>query len=339
MAHTAAREHFGGSVRMSLAADLHVGLFRGPGCVRLFHLHTSTPGLTVHLPVTGLVAGGEPLLTVINDPDDGVEDIAVGPDITLAPGEMVHCFRTASGWLYDRRAVEVGSPLTIGRVPFRFDIRGATTYWSLRTNLQQAGWDGITPVAAEVTIHENSIVGATGPSPAFTAPSGGMPSGSTLLLRIRPTGYISGRGGAGGRGGDTGTGLLAQNGSAGGTGLYTRIPTVILSEGTIQGGGGGGGGGASASGQGGGGGGGGAGYTSAQGGLGGTPGGQRGFASATNLGGPGGGAGARRGGDGGAPGTAGASGGAAGGAAGLAIDGYSYCTFIRAGTILGATAG
>lgn len=333
MAHTAAREHFGGSIRMSLAADLHVGLIRGPGCVRLFHLHTSTPGLTVHLPVTGLVAGGEPLLAVINDPDDGVEDIAVGPDITLTPGEMVQCYRTASGWLYDQRAVEVGTGLAIGRIPFHFDLRGSVTNFRPSVALPGMGWDGVSPVALSVTVHENSIVGSTSASVAFF--TGTLPSGSTMLLRIKDTGYISGRGGRGGRGGDAGTGLLAQAGAAGGPALRTTIPTVIINEGTIQGGGGGGGGGAASGSVGGAGGGGGAGYPAAQGGSAGSPGGLAGYSGATNIGGPARGSS----GAGGSPGSAGSAGSASGGAAGVAIDGYSLCTFIRTGTILGATTG
>lgn len=334
MAHAAAREHFGGSLRMSLAADLHVGLIRGPGCVRLFHLHTSTPGLTVHLPVTGIVPGGEPLLTVINDPDDGVEDIAVGPDITLAPGEMVHCYRTSSGWLYDQRAVEVGTGLVIGRIPFHFDLRGSNTYWRASLRLAERGWDGVTPVALSITIHENSIVGSHSTG-AAALNSDTLPSGSTMLLRIKDTGYISGKGGRGGRGGDAGTGLLAQAGSPGGIGLRTTVPTVVINEGTIQGGGGGGGGGASSGSVGGAGGGGGAGYQASLGGQGGSPSGLAGYSGATNIGGPARGSS----GAGGDPGSAGAAGSASGGAGGAAISGYSLCTFVRTGTILGSTTG
>lgn len=330
------REHYGGGTKFELVNDLELGMPRRQGCLRLVHTYANSTDLTISLPTEDLVAGGDPQVVVVNDPDDGAEDFAVGEDITLAAGKLVACYYTSAGWKYDQRNCEVGTPLTLGRIPYSIDLRGATTYFGMSTHLRSIGWDGTSPVAVTVTIHENSIIGATGPSPAFAIT--GLPSGSTVLLHIKPTAYISGRGGRGGRGGDTGTGLLAQAGAAGGTGLYTRVPTVIINEGTIQGGGGGGGGGASSGSIAGSGGGGGAGYTAAQGGLGGTVGGQAGYSGATNLGGSGGGSGVRAGGAGGAPGSAGSSAGAAGGAGGLSIDGYSYCTFIATGTILGGTA-
>lgn len=338
--HDAAREYWGGSVEFELTDSITIGLPSRANCARLIHTYSNSPGLDVELPDSA-VAGGEPQYVIVNDGTQGSEDITVD-GTTVAPNQACVCTYSSAGWIKEVSACSIGSAVTIGRQVHNIRLVGPKLNWSVATHLTQyRGWDGVTPVAVNVTVESGAILGATTTS-NYGLDTGVLPTGSNVYLQVASGAYITGCGGAGGRGGDAGTGLAAQVGSAGGTAIKIRgCEFVLVNDGVIQGGGGGGGGAASVGTLGGGGGGGGAGYRPGAGGNCGTPtsAGGNGTAGATNIGGVGGSPGtSRAGGNGGAPGSAGTTRGAAGGAAGLAISGTSTLTTIRAGTILGSTA-
>ncbi len=290
---------------------------------------------------------------------------------TMAAGEVWEVYllddSTADGTWRARRAnttYSEGASKPANRLRFDVDLTQSSDqpfilYDFLR---QQRGWDGIDPVIAFLTVKAGMVRGSN--STAYAAIDTGRPgygaftnltpaawpTGSFLVLIVEPGGYISGRGGNGGRGADrTGFGILAGNGVAGGDALILRMNHVISNYGIIQGGGGGGGGGSATSTTAGGGGGGGGGY---DGGLGGQPGlggsvGAGAGAGANGTTDGGGNAGNNGGGTtfagtGGAPGTAGSASGGTGGAAGrYALREAAYCSsfnFAVGGTVHEATA-
>jgi len=235
-----------------------------------------------------------------------------------------------------------------------------------------AGWDGSTPLNANITIAAN-VYSSIQSTPAFICPE--LPATSQINIQINANRGIIGKGGNAGVGGTNSSSPTV--GTDGGTALYTRYNLTINNLGVIAGGGGGGGGGAwnrvtttesvcivTSEGDtictdeaitrnhGGGGGGGGSGFTGGQGsggaGGGGTSGytGSSGAAGTNTAGGNGGGGGplAGDGGNGGARGQDGQSGqstddqaGRVGGVSGFAINGNSYITWTTVGTLLGRT--
>ena len=338
--HDAAREYWGGSVEFELTDSITLGLPSRTNCARLIHTYANSPGYEIGLP-SGLVAGGEPQFVLVNDDTQGTEDITVEGEL-VGPGQLVVCTYSSAGWILEVSNCDIGSAVTIGREIHNIRFTSVRRDFVVSTYLSTyRGWDGVTPVAVNITVESGALMGATTTS-QYALDTGVLPSGSNVLLTVKSGGYVSGCGGAGGRGGDAGTGLVAQAGNAGGTAIKIRgCEFVLVNDGTIQGGGGGGGGGASSGAFGGGGGGGGAGYRPGAGGSCGTPtsSGGNGTAGATNIGGVAGLVGtSRAGGSGGSPGSAGSTGSAAGGSGGLAIDGTSTMTTIRTGTILGSTA-
>ena len=234
------------------------------------------------------------------------------------------------------------------------------TNWVLYSQAIAAGWDGITPLDAIVTVASGIVLSANSTSNYGFDTGSGFPVGTTLKL-IMP-GYVCGMGGAGGNGA-VGS---PTAGAAGGPALRAQHAiTIDATGGVIAGGGGGGGGGDgrySGNTSGGGGGGrtgrtgspagtsyigyaavggtfssggqGGGGTTTPGGGTGGTtsPGGNGTGGDTRAYGGGGGGWGAA-GGNGGR--VAGGSGGS-GGAGGAAVVGNSYITWINTGTRYGA---
>lgn len=202
--------------------------------------------------------------------------------------------------------------------------------FNCRAYLDANGYEGVNPVAITLTVGQGTYRGSDKigdtTQDGSAIDTGIFPAGSRMLLLLNGS-TLSGFGGAGGRGGDVPPGLLAANGSPGGSALTCRIPTEIGGSGTIQGGGGGGGGGAYNGVASGGGGGGGAGFRwgiGADGGLNGAvgAGGQRGNNGAVfggGSGGAGGSAAAGTGGAGGNPGSSGANSGGTGGVGGSAI--------------------
>lgn len=240
--------------------------------------------------------------------------------------------------------------------PFVLTISNLVTYVDIRARAVAAGWDQVTPLAAEVIVTGTGTLAAGSSIYAYYAGSN-FPQGTTLKLSVQPGGRVLGAGGIGGMGSGAG---IANAGGAGGTAIYTRWPLAIDNLGTTTGGGGGGGGGggtySSNSRAGGGGGGGGAGSNAGLGNAGGTPTDGYtnfpGYASSNGTETTGGAGGGRlvigdgaigfEGGVGGALGQAGGAGasggnvsGASGGLAGAYIDGASYATWINTGTRLG----
>jgi len=213
---------------------------------------------------------------------------------------------------------------------WRPTISADVTNWVLYSQAIAAGWDGVTPLDAIVTVSSGIVLSANSTSLYGFDTGTGFPAGTTLKL-IMP-GYVCGMGGAGGAG--------YTAGSNGGPALRAQYAISIDAAGGVIGGGGGGGGG----GESGGGGGGRSGRTDAAGGDGGASGT---FSSGGSGGGGDGGAGGTtgpggnglwRGGGGG--GGWGASGGNtdyyAGGTGGAAVVGNSYITWINTGTRYGA---
>lgn len=188
---------------------------------------------------------------------------------------------------------------------------------NLRTWAVNNGWDGNS--AVQITIPSTVYISSTSTSiPALTI-NGSWPGGITLTNN----GYILGRGGDGGAGGQvTNVQTNALVGGTGGTGISIGVSCSITNNGTIGGGGGGGGGGAGGvnTNYGGGGGGGGGGYGTGAARL-----GQNGTATA--------------GGSGGAPGTGIGGAGGSLGASGSAGGNYTYAFFSLVVTSYGAAGG
>lgn len=352
MARTAEREFFGAVIEETgLVDDYRARLPSGPGGCRFYVLGFVGPQ-TMELPDARLINPGvEAVLTVaVTDSDiDIVPNGSGTPLVTLPAGDvctfwLIDNITQEGEWGFTQTSYAAGTPITIGRLIYEVTIDRDTLDFDLRDHLIALGFDGSTPVSVRCTIAAGVTLGATSTS-SYGFDTGGLPTGSTVLLTVGTGAVVTGKGGAGGRGGDVLPGLLSQVGSSGGHGMRVQDDTVLVNLGTIQGGGGGGGGGASlsvpvSSQQAGGGGGGGAGWqnTGATGGRPGTGGGATpGYSGSRDQGGDGG-TGYVNGGSGGWPGSAGTAATAAGGAAGDAIQRATAKTLskIRAGTITGA---
>jgi len=241
---------------------------------------------------------------------------------------------------------------------WRPTISSDVTNWVLYSQALAAGWDGVTPLDAIVTVASGIVLSANSTSVYGFDTGSGFPVGTSLKL-IMP-GYVCGMGGMGGNGA-VGS---PTAGSAGGPALCAQHAITIDATGGVIAGGGGGGGGAAGSAAGGGGGGrsgrtgpaggskygtvgdsvagsfssGGAGGYGASGtgggGVGGTTStGGTGPAGDTIAGGGGGGGWGAAGGNGG---RIGGGSGASGGPGGAAVVGNSYITWINTGTRYGA---
>jgi len=217
---------------------------------------------------------------------------------------------------------------------WRPTISSDVTNWVLYSQALAAGWDGVVPLDAEVTVASGIVLSANSTSQYGFDTGSGFPVGSVLKL-IMP-GYVCGMGGAGG--------ATNTAGSNGGPALRAQHAISIDALGGVTAGGGGGGGG---SGFGGGGGGGGrSGRTDAVGGVASYPGANGTFSSggaggnsggAGGTTGPGGAGSLSAGGGGGGWGASGGTAGSnAGGTGGAAVVGNSYITWINTGTRYGA---
>ena len=211
---------------------------------------------------------------------------------------------------------------------FRQTISSDATNYVLRNAAITAGWDGIVPLDAEVTVASGIVLSANSTSLYGFDTGTGFPAGTTLKL-IMP-GYVCGMGGAGAE---------WTAGSNGGPALRAQYAISIDAAGGVIGGGGGGGGGNAGAGGGGG----RSGRTNAAGaddGASGTfssggNGGNSGGAGGTT--GPGGNDSGNGGGGGGGWGASGGTAGIyAGGTGGAAVVGNSYITWINTGTRYGA---
>ena len=220
---------------------------------------------------------------------------------------------------------------------WRPTISSDVTNWVLYSQAIAAGWDGVVPLDAVVTVNSGIVLSANSTSLYGFDTGSGFPSGTSLKL-IMP-GYVCGMGGAGG--------AANTAGSNGGPALRAQHAITIDALGGVTAGGGGGGGGGGFGG--GGGGGGRSGRADAAGGVasstgangtfssggagasGGTAGGTTGAGVDSSLGGKatgGGGWGARGGNN-----TASAI---YGGTGGAAVVGNSYITWINTGTRYGS---
>lgn len=197
---------------------------------------------------------------------------------------------------------------------FRQTISSDATNYVLRNAAITAGWDGIVPLDAEVTVASGIVLSADSTGQYAFDTGATFPAGTTLALINN--GFVIGMGGAGG--------AAYTAGSNGGPALRAQYAIGIDAAGGVIGGGGGGGGGNK-----GGGGGGRSGRTNAAGGV-----GTGNGTSGTFSSGGSGDAGAGGGGDWGASG--GTAGSYAGGTGGAAVVGNSYITWINTGTRYGS---
>lgn len=217
---------------------------------------------------------------------------------------------------------------------WRPTISADVTNWVLYSQAIAAGWDGVVPLDAEVTV-ASGIVLSAGSTGTYGFDTGsGFPVGTSLKL-IMP-GYVCGMGGAGG--------ATNTAGSNGGPALRAQHAITIDALGGVTAGGGGGGGGGFVVG---GGGGGRSGRADAVGGSGSYPGAGGTFVSGGNGGnsggvggttGPGGAGSFSSGGGGGGWGAAGGAGygEARGGAGGAAVVGNAFITWVNSGTRYGS---
>ena len=118
-----------------------------------------------------------------------------------------------------------------------------TADYNVATAATAAGWDGVKPLIATITINSGVVVYGSLTTPgaaAFTVPS--LPTGS--IVNIIRNGSIIGRGGASGAGGGGTPGsAVGQAGGTGYDGLLLSYPVTLYGTGMIAGGGGAGGGG------------------------------------------------------------------------------------------------
>lgn len=218
---------------------------------------------------------------------------------------------------------------------WRPTISADVTNYNLKAAAIAAGWDGVVPLDAIVTVNSGIVLSADSTSQYGFDTGSGFPAGTTLKL-IMP-GYVCGMGGSGGNEYPNG------GGGPGGTALRAQFAiTIDALGGVIAGGGGGGSNGASGYGGGGG-------RTgrinSAKGtgdaGVGTFSSGGKGASAMGGAGGttgPGGVGSFTGGGGGGGWGAAGGKGAASAtpGAGGAAVVGNSYITWINTGTRYGA---
>lgn len=226
---------------------------------------------------------------------------------------------------------------------WRPTISADATNYNLKAQALAAGWDGVVPLDAEVTVSSGIVLSANSTSQYGFDTGSGFPVGTTLKL-IMP-GYVCGMGGAGGA---YSTGVTGKNG---GPALRAQHAISIDASGGVIAGGGGGGGGSSYYAAGGGGG--RSGRTNSSGGADSYSGASGTFSSGGKGGAVSGGAAGGTtgpGADGGGPSAAGGGGGGwgasggtgynpssiAGGAGGAAVVGNSYITWINTGTRYGS---
>jgi hypothetical protein len=121
----------------------------------------------------------------------------------------------------------------------------ADTNFNLSARLTSAGWNGTSPVIANITV--NGVLGSTSSTTYAFDTGTGYPAGSTINVTVGSGGYITGAGGgtpgyysglynpAGGGGG-----AVANDG---GNAMHVQVPINLTNNGIIQGGGGAGNGG------------------------------------------------------------------------------------------------
>ncbi len=122
------------------------------------------------------------------------------------------------------------------------NISANTTDYNVRTAALAAGWNGTDLTNIVLTINAGIFVRASSTSAYAIDTGGSWPVGATIT--IINNGFIQGKGGVGGAGGDAQSPILPTNGTAAGHAMNLQFPVSIdNTSGFILGGGGGGGGG------------------------------------------------------------------------------------------------
>lgn len=124
------------------------------------------------------------------------------------------------------------------RFHFSAVLSSSTTGYNLKAAAIAAGWNGVAPLTASITIPNGVTVSSNNTSvPAFDT-GAGFPAGSSLSLTLGATGRLIGMGGGGGAGTTGGS----KTGLDGGPALKAQAAMTVTNNGTLAGGGGGGGG-------------------------------------------------------------------------------------------------
>ncbi len=124
------------------------------------------------------------------------------------------------------------TPIAMGGASLNVVVASNQTNFNLATALTSLGWNGISPIAANVTVNPGIILSSN--STAIAGFTASLPSGSSIFLTVSTGAYIVGKGGTGG-------GKHVADATAGGPAMNVNCPTHITNHGTIGGGGGGGG--------------------------------------------------------------------------------------------------
>ena len=131
--------------------------------------------------------------------------------------------------------IDVADTSTTPPYIFTKTISADTSDYNLQQDALAAGWNGLLPLKATITINAGIYVSATTTTGyGFRTGTTPLPAASSLTLTNR--GYIIGKGGNGGDGAGGGN----RSGTNGGTALYVNVATSITNIGGIYGGGGGG---------------------------------------------------------------------------------------------------
>jgi hypothetical protein len=120
---------------------------------------------------------------------------------------------------------------------FNQTIAANTTNYNLKSAATAAGWDGIKPLIATVTINSGVYVYSTSTGSYAFDTGATFPSGTTLVLVNN--GIILGKGGGGGAGS---VGAAAGSAGAGGGPAFIAQAAISVTNNNTFGGGGGGGG-------------------------------------------------------------------------------------------------
>lgn len=113
---------------------------------------------------------------------------------------------------------------------FKETISANVQNYNLRARALAAGWNGLAPLDAQISVAAGVVVGSSSTSSYAFDTGASFPAGSRLALSN--SGYIVGAGGAGGAAGG--------GGNAGGPALRAQYPLAVANVGTIGGGGAGG---------------------------------------------------------------------------------------------------
>lgn len=142
---------------------------------------------------------------------------------------------------YRGQQATVQYTVTVNPAFFDFNptISSNTTNYNLYNAARAAGWDGVAPLRASVTVGAGVWVGASSTGNYAFVTGTGFPAQSTL--KLTNNGAIVGAGGAGGSGCSSGYCSWSVGGN-GGPALYAQYPITIVNNNVIGGGGGGGGG-------------------------------------------------------------------------------------------------